>query len=96
VYGSARPGNGRTSCVLLPRVNADRVADALAGFAAHPDPGGTEVLVDDAGWHAAERLVIPGSWCSTSGPVYPRTPTGRAVLGTRPGVGGERHVRPAG
>lgn len=62
VYGFAHPGTGRTFCVLLPRVNADRMADALAGFAAHADPGGRKVLVvlvDNAGWHVARRLVVP-------------------------------------
>jgi DDE superfamily endonuclease len=62
VYGFARPRTGQTFCVLLPRVNADRMGDALAGFAAHADPGGRKVLVvlvDNAGWHVAKRLVVP-------------------------------------
>lgn len=62
VYGFARPGTGQTFCVLLARVNAERMADALAAFAAHADPGGRKVLVvlvDNAGWHVAERLVVP-------------------------------------
>jgi len=64
VYGFARPGTGQTFCVLLPRVNADRMADALAAFAAHADPGGTKVLVvvvDNAGWHRARRLPVPAN-----------------------------------
>jgi transposase len=64
VYGFARPGTGQTFCPLLPRVNADRMADALAAFAAHADPGGRKVLVvlvDNAGWHVAKRLAIPGN-----------------------------------
>jgi transposase len=62
VYGFARPGTGQTFCVLLPRVNADRMADALAAFAAHADPAGEKVLVvlvDNAGWHVAKRLAVP-------------------------------------
>jgi transposase len=62
VYGFARPGTGQTFCVLLPRVNADRMADALAAFAAHADPASEKVLVvlvDNAGWHVAKRLVVP-------------------------------------
>ncbi len=38
------------------------MADAVAAFAAHADPGGQEVpvvVVDDAGWHRAERLAVP-------------------------------------
>jgi transposase len=64
VYGFARPGTGQTFCVLLPRVNADRMADALAAFAARADPAGAKVLVvlvDNAGWHVAKRLVVPGN-----------------------------------
>lgn len=62
VYAFARPGAGQTFCVLLPRVNADRMGDALAGFATQADPGGRKVLVvlvGNAGWHVARRLVVP-------------------------------------
>jgi len=62
VYAFARPLTGQTFAVLLPRVNADRMADALAAFAAHADPEGRKVLlvlVDNAGWHVARRLVVP-------------------------------------
>lgn len=62
VYGFARPSTGETFAVILPRVNADRMADALSAFAAHADPRGRKVLVvlvDNAGWHAAERLAVP-------------------------------------
>jgi hypothetical protein len=62
VYGFARPRTGQTFCVLLPRVNAARMGGALAAFAAHADPTGEKVrvvLVDNAGWHVAKRLVVP-------------------------------------
>jgi transposase len=62
VYGFAHPRTGRTFCVILPRVNAERMGDALAAFAAHVDPGGRKVLVvlvDNAGWHVAKRLAVP-------------------------------------
>lgn len=62
VYGFARPRTGQTFCVLLPRVSAGRMAGALAAFAAHADPDGKRVLVvlvDNAGWHVARRLVVP-------------------------------------
>lgn len=62
VYAFARPSTGETFTVILPRVNADRMSDALAGFAAHADPDGRKVLVvlvDNAGWHVAKRLVVP-------------------------------------
>jgi DDE superfamily endonuclease len=62
VYAFARPRTGRTFCAILPRVNADRMGDALAAFAAHADPTGRKVLlvlVDNAGWHRARRLAVP-------------------------------------
>jgi transposase len=64
VYGFARPKTGDTFAVLLPRVNVERMADALAAFAAHADPDGTRVLVlvvDNAGWHRAKRLPVPAN-----------------------------------
>jgi hypothetical protein len=62
VHGFTRPGTGETFTAILPRVNADRMGEALADFAAHADPGGGKVLVvlvDNAGWHVAKRLVVP-------------------------------------
>jgi transposase len=35
--------------------------DALAGFAGWADPRGEKVLVDNAGWHMAKRLAVPGN-----------------------------------
>jgi transposase len=64
VYGFARPSTGQTFGLILPRVNAERMGDALAAFAAHADPRGRKVLVvlmDRAGWHVARRLVVPGN-----------------------------------
>jgi hypothetical protein len=64
VYGFARPATGDTFTVILPRVNVERMEEALAAFAAHADPGGEKVLVlvvDNAGWHTAGRLVVPAN-----------------------------------
>jgi hypothetical protein len=64
VYGFARPRTGQTLAVLLPRVNADRMGQAPAAFAAWADPGGRKVLVvllDNAGWHVAKRLAVPAN-----------------------------------
>lgn len=64
MYGFARPATGQTFRVLLPRVNADRMAEALRAFAAHADPDRAKVLVlvvDNAGWHTAHRLVVPAN-----------------------------------
>jgi DDE superfamily endonuclease len=64
LYGSAfaRPRTGQTFTAILPRVNTDRMAEALAAFAGWADPEsgkGLVVLVDNAGWHTARRLVVP-------------------------------------
>jgi len=64
VYGFARPRTGQTFTVILPRVKVERMAEALAAFAARADPGGREVLalvVDRAGWHTAGRLAVPAN-----------------------------------
>jgi len=62
VYGFARPSTGETFTVILPRVKVERMAAALAAFAARADPDGERVLVlvvDNAGWHTAKRLAVP-------------------------------------
>lgn len=64
VYGFARPATGETFTAILPRVKAERMAEALAGFAAHADPDGAKILVlivDNAGWHRAKGLAVPGN-----------------------------------
>lgn len=64
VYGFTRPSTGHTFARLVRRVNADRMADVLAAFAAHADPRGEKVLlvlVDNAGWHVAKRLAVPAN-----------------------------------
>ena len=64
VYGFARPQTGDTFTTIRPRVNIERMAEALAAFAAHADPDGNKVLVlvvDNAGWHTAGRLAVPAN-----------------------------------
>lgn len=64
VYGFARPRTGQTFTAILPRVNTEHMAVALAAFAAHADPDGAKVLVvvvDRAGWHVARRLAVPAN-----------------------------------
>lgn len=64
VYGFARPRTGEMFTVIFPRVNVERMGKALAAFAAHADPDGKKVLVlvlDNAGWHTARRLVVPSN-----------------------------------
>jgi hypothetical protein len=62
VYGFVHPASGRNLELILPAANTDWMAVALEEFARWADPGGTKllvVLVDNAGWHVAERLIIP-------------------------------------
>ena len=64
VYGFVRPKTGDSFTVLLPRVNTARMGEALEAFAARADPDGTKILVvvvDNAGWHVAKRLAVPGN-----------------------------------
>jgi hypothetical protein len=64
VYGFARPSTGDTFTAILPRVKVEQMAEALAAFAAHADPGQKKVLVlvvDNAGWHRAGRLAVPAN-----------------------------------
>src|SRR5262249_13468905 len=60
--GFARPGTGSLVSLALPRVTAEPMGVALAALAARVDPDGRKllvVLVDNAGWHVAKRLVVP-------------------------------------
>jgi hypothetical protein len=62
VYGFVHPASGRNLELILPAANTDWMEAALAEFARWADPAGVKrlvVLVDDAGWHVAERLAIP-------------------------------------
>jgi len=64
VYGFARPSTGQTVSVILPRVNAELMGQALAEFARQADPLGEKLLVllvDNAGWHVAKRLAVPAN-----------------------------------
>jgi DDE superfamily endonuclease len=64
VYAFARPSTGQTISVILPRVNAELMGQALAEFARAADPEGRELLVllvDNAGWHVAKRLAVPAN-----------------------------------
>lgn len=62
VYGFVHPQSGRTTWLLLPSVNVEIFSRALAAFAeeigAGPD-NQVVLLLDGAGWHRSERLVLP-------------------------------------
>lgn len=62
VYGFVRPATGQTWWALLPTVNANAFAVALAEFARDEGIGPARravVALDRAGWHVAKDLVVP-------------------------------------
>ena len=62
VYGFVRPTTGQSWWCLLPTVNTDAFALALATFARdeHIDATHRAVLVvDQAGWHTTPKLTVP-------------------------------------
>jgi DDE superfamily endonuclease len=64
VYGFVHPASGRNLELLLPSANADWMGLALGEFARWADPEGRKLLVvllDNAGWHLAKRLVVPAN-----------------------------------
>lgn len=64
VYGFVHPAGGRNLELILPAANADWMGLALEEFARWADPEGAKllvVLVDNAGWHVAERLAVPAN-----------------------------------
>ena len=64
VYGFAEPKTGRMFRVFLPRVKTELMSQALAEFAAWADPHKKKILVvvvDNAGWHVAKKLVVPSN-----------------------------------
>ncbi len=62
VYGFVRPRTGDTEWLLLPRVNKELMGLALEHFARAVGAGPTKqviVLLDRAGWHTSDKVVIP-------------------------------------
>jgi hypothetical protein len=62
VFGFAHPATGRNHTLILPKANTGAMGEALADFARWADPAGAKllvVIVDNAGWHVAGKLVVP-------------------------------------
>src|SRR3954466_2074170 len=89
VYGFVHPASGRNLELLLPSANADWMELALAEFARWADPQGRKllvVLVDNAGWHVARRLVVPPNVVLRRlPPCTPELQAGRRPGAPRPG-----------
>jgi hypothetical protein len=64
VYGFVHPASGRNLELILPTADTDWMEAALDEFARWADPEGRKLLVllvDNAGWHVAKRLVVPAN-----------------------------------
>ncbi len=62
VYGFVRPKTGQTEWLLLPWVNKELMSTALEHFAKAAGAGPTRqviVVLDQAGWHTSDRVVVP-------------------------------------
>lgn len=62
VYGFVHPATGQSEWLLLPRVNLNGFNAALAEFAQCVGANATHrvvLVLDNAGWHRSEKVVIP-------------------------------------
>ncbi|MGY2736653.1 hypothetical protein ACVWYO_004327 [Sphingomonas sp. UYP23] len=60
IYGAICPAEGRAAGLILPRCNTEGMTLHLAEIAATVAPGAHAVLLlDQAGWHGSEALVVP-------------------------------------
>jgi hypothetical protein len=62
VYAFVHPPSGATHWLLLPTVHSRAMSLALADFAKAVGAGPTKhilLLVDQAGWHTSQEVVIP-------------------------------------
>ena len=96
--GSPARRPGQTFTVILPRVKVERMADALAAFAAHADPDGAEGAGPGGGQRRVAHRQAAGGPAERPAPlpaaVYAGVAAGRAVLAAGPGGRGEPVDRP--
>lgn len=60
IYGAICPAHGKAAGLVLPRCNTEGMALHLAEIAATVAPGAHAVLLlDKAGWHGSDALVVP-------------------------------------
>jgi hypothetical protein len=62
LYGYVHPQTGRTEWHLLPRVNTNALNLSLEHFAQSVGAGEKKIIlliVDNAGWHTSDKLVLP-------------------------------------
>ncbi len=62
LFAASRPGTDEAFALALPEATAASMGVFLEGFARQLAPGAHAVLVlDQAGWHGARRLAVPGN-----------------------------------
>ena len=60
IYGAICPAEGKAAGLVLPRCNTESMTLHLAEIAATVAPGAHAVLLlDQAGWHGSEGLIVP-------------------------------------
>lgn len=60
IYGAICPAHGKAAGLVLPRCNTEGMALHLVEIAAAVAPGAHAVLLlDQAGWHGSDALVVP-------------------------------------
>ena len=60
IFGAICPKDGKGAALVMPRCDTDAMSLHLAEIAAQIAPGAhAALLVDQAGWHLARRLVVP-------------------------------------
>jgi hypothetical protein len=62
LYGFVHPQSGRSEWLILPRVNVAWFNQALAAFAQATGAGANKhilLVIDGAGWHRSDQVVVP-------------------------------------
>ena len=73
IFGAICPREGKAAGLVLPRCNTEAMGLQLAEVSAAVAPGAHAVLLlDQAGWHMSERLVVPPN--VTLVPLPPKCP----------------------
>ncbi len=71
LFAACRPGTDEAFALALPEATTEAMGLFLAGFAEQLEPGTHAVLIlDQAGWHGARRLVVPDNVTLVPLPAY--------------------------
>ena len=71
LFAACRPGTDQAFALALPEATTAAMSLFLAAFAEQLAPGTHAVLIlDQAGWHGARRLVVPGNLTLLPLPAY--------------------------